>query len=119
MTCLILTVAIIGLASPADDDKAAMEIGRTIQAVDRLLEYRLPAAPTEADHVKAAELRTAAVSAGQKTRIYPWVTGRLKLEVDLMKSFIRDTLPKPAKENESRERIAYLYKLMYEIDAPR
>jgi hypothetical protein len=106
-----------GFLDKRDDEATA--IGRSIQSVERLLEYRLPAAPAEADHAKAAELRKAAVRAGQNTKLYPWVQGRLRREVDSVNSFIRDTHPEPAKEKELRERGAFLLKLMYEIDAPR
>lgn len=112
MITLIFAAAILGMS----DDPA--EIGRSIQAVDRLLEYRLPDKPTQADHAKAKALRTAAIEAGQLTRLYPWVLGRLKLEVELVESGLRDTQPEPAKKKELRERIAFLKKLILEIDAP-
>jgi|GEM_PF-5460864 hypothetical protein len=112
MITLIFAAALLGVS----DDPA--EIGRSILAVDRLLEYRLPDKPTQADHAKAKELRTAAIKAGQLTRLYPWVLGRLKLEVDLVESGLRDTAPPPAKEKELRERIAFLKRIILEIDAP-
>ncbi|SIN85829.1 hypothetical protein SAMN05444166_1300 [Singulisphaera sp. GP187] len=115
MTSLVVTVALIGLVASSDDPA---EIGRSIQAVDRLLEYRLPAKATDADHAQAKELRKAAVDAGQLTRLYPWVLGRLKLEVELVESALRDTRPEQAKANELRERITFLKKLIHEIDAP-
>lgn len=112
MITLILAAAIVGTS----DDPA--EIGRSILAVDRLLEYRLPDRPTEADHARAKELRTAAVEAGRLTKLYPWVLGRLKLEIDLVESELRDAKPEPDREKKRRERIAFLRKLILEIDAP-
>jgi acetyl esterase/lipase len=106
-----------GFLDNKEDEAAA--IGRSLQAVERLLEYRLPAPATDADHARFAELRKEAVRAGQNTRLYPWVQGRLQLTVETIKSVIRDTHPEPAKEKEMRDRVALLQKLIYEIDAPR
>jgi acetyl esterase/lipase len=97
----------------------ATVIGRSIQAVDRLLEYRLPTNPAETDHAKLDELRKAVVEAGHNTHLYPWVRGRLQLATDTIGSVIRDTHPEPAEAKEMRDRVAFLGKLIIEIDAPR
>ena len=96
----------------------ATAIGRSIQAVDSLLEYHLPANSTEADHTRLSELRKAVVAQARTTHLYPWVQGRLRLEVETLNSVIRDTRPEPAREKEMRVRVAFLHKLMFEIDAP-
>ncbi|MHC5537994.1 TIGR03067 domain-containing protein [Singulisphaera rosea] len=96
----------------------ATAIGRSILDVDRLLAFQLPVTPTQADTAKLAELRKAALRAGHTTSLYQWVQGRLKLEVETTNSVIRDTNPVPAKEKELRNRLAFLQKLIYEIDAP-
>jgi acetyl esterase/lipase len=97
----------------------ATAIGRSIQAVDSLLEYHLPANSTEADHARLSELRKAVVGAGQNTHLYPWVQGRLRLELETLNTVIRDTRREPAREKEMRDRVAFLHKLRFEIDAPR
>jgi acetyl esterase/lipase len=106
-----------GFLDKQEDEATA--IGRSIQAVDRLLEYRLAARPTEADHAKLAELRQAVVRVGQDTHLYPWVQARLRLELETINCVIRDSHPEPAKEKEVRDRASFLGKLMFEIDAPR
>jgi hypothetical protein len=121
---LLVIVAVSGVAAWLAKewlypDLAAIEIGHAIQAVDRYLAYRPPSNPTTLERQEAEEIRKAAVRAGQMTRLYPWVIGRLGLEIESERSWIRDTHPNPDEEKRARERIECIGKTQLEIDAPR
>jgi hypothetical protein len=114
-----LMLALFGQRGQPADDKEALEYGRIVQAVNRYLEYRLPAKPTAADKKKADEIRQAVVTAGHSTAMYKWVRSRLESEVSILESLIRDTSPTPAEAKDLRARIDDLGKVIYEVDAPR
>jgi AMMECR1 domain-containing protein len=118
MSGLILVAAMMAPV-PKDTDKEALEIGKAILAVDKLLEYQLPDSPTEADKSKLEKLRKAAVEAGHSQRMYRWVTSRIQLEMETEESFIRDTKPDKKLEKQMRERIEFLGHVLHEIHAPR
>jgi hypothetical protein len=102
------------------DDRAALETGRNILAVDRALQYEfaLPENPSPAEVAKAQELTDAMVRAGQITSLYPWVSARIDLEIATAQSLLRDTQPDAARARQLNNRLKYLRRVKLLMDAP-
>jgi hypothetical protein len=116
MTCLILAaVLMVGVQK----EKEAIEIGNAVLAVNKLLDYKFPDTPTEADKETLKELRRAAIKAGQITNMYTWVRSRLQYQVKTELNFIRDTRPDKKSEKKLRDRVEFLTQVIVEIDAPK
>lgn len=119
LVCVAGTLA-AGEQKPAaaSNDEDAMRIGRAVLAVDAALGYQLPANPTAAEQAKSDALTRAAVEAGQLTQLYPWVSGRIQLEISIAEHLLADTRPEPARAEALQRRLKYLRRLKLLIDAP-
>lgn len=123
LLCLVL-FCLAGALPAAEEkpgpaaDEEAKRIGRAILAVDAALQYQLPASPTAAEQAKGDALTRAAVEAGQLTQLYPWVSGRINLEIAITEHLLADTRPEPARADALQRRLKYLKRLKLLIDAP-
>jgi hypothetical protein len=123
---IFIPLLLAGCAAPRPagdtpaDDRAALETGRNILAVDRALQYEfaLPEYPSPAEVAKAQELTDAMVRAGQITSLYPWVSARINLEISTTESLLRDTQPDAARARQLNNRLKYLQRVKLLVDAP-
>lgn len=107
-------------ATLTPDDRAALEVGRAILAVDRALEYKLPEVPSPEERAKADQLTKEMIRAGGSSpSLYFWVSGRLQFEISIDKQFLIDTPPDSARAGQLNARMAYLQRVKLAIDAPR
>lgn len=104
----------------AETNRAALETGRNIQAVDSALqyEYELPENPSPAEIAQARKLTEAMVRAGQTTRLYLWVSARINLEISTTENLINETHSNDARTRQLNRRIKYLQDVRLLIDAP-
>jgi len=102
----------------AATDRAALETGQAILAVDHALEYQLPDNPTAAELKKADKLTAEMVAAGQITSLYPWVSGRIELEISSTRHLLNDTHPDENRVRQLNQRLKYLQHVKLLIDAP-
>ena len=114
----VTIVAAADTPSTSHDDRTALEIGKAIIAVDDALAYNLPENPSPTETAKSQALTDAMVKAGQVTRLYPWVSARITLEITTAESLLKDTHPDPQQARKLNRRIEYLKHVKFLIDAP-
>jgi hypothetical protein len=121
--CFIFIAALlVGCAAPRQSaaDRTALETGNAILAVDEALQYEfeLPDNPTPAQIAKSDQLTGEMVRAGQITRLYPWVSARIELEISTAEHLLNDTHPDENRTRELNQRLKYLQRVKLLMDAP-
>jgi hypothetical protein len=117
---IFIALLLAGCAAPrqSEADRSALETGNAILAVDEALQYQLPDNPTPAEIAKADKLTGEMVRAGQITRLYPWVSARIELEISTTEHLLKDTHPDEIRTRQLNQRLKYLRRVKLLMDAP-
>jgi len=117
---IFCALLLAGCAAPrqSEQDRTALETGNAILTVDRALNYQLPEHPTPAEIAKADQLTTEMVRVGQITSLYPWVSGRIDLEISITEHLLNDAQPDANRARQLNQRLKYLQHVKLLIDAP-